>query len=192
MKTKGEQKATCKKTNVIKSSLRVAPILISTGTRVGKGAARRRRRTKRTRLTRHAAIFSSTYPPAQDMLRRIRMKVAAKDLERTRGDNPLMEEDMTPTTILTQESRSKMQRTSLTASSSGASYSSHAPGGLTRDGLKQALLAKAASDKSKTHGVEVSKKPNSAKITNATDLGLERLPDTRPTENNAIMRLLGR
>ena len=146
---------------------------------------------KKTKLTRHAAIFSTTYPPAQDMLRRIRQKVVAKNLQRTLEVNPMMEA-MSSTTMRTLGSREDEQRSGLDARSGGGSSSSLAPVGLTRDGLKQALLAKAVGDKSKTHSEKVSPKPSSAETTSATALRHERLPDSCPSESNAIMRLLGR
>ena len=191
MKTKGEQKAKRKKTNAIKSSLRVAPILINTGTRAGKGAARKRRRMMKTKLTRHAAIFSTTYPPAQDMLQRIRQKAAAKLLQRAQEADLFLEEKPS-TTMLTMGSRDDEQRSSIEERSGGDPSGSCAPSRLTREDLKQALLAKTADDKGKSNSEKVSPKPSSSRSTSATALRHERLPDSSPSESNAIMRLLGR
>ena len=191
MKIKGEQKAKNKKTIAIKSSLRAAPILVNTGTRAGKGAARKRRRMMKTKLTRHAAIFSTTYPPAQDMLQRIRQKAAAKLLQRAQEGDLFMEEKPS-TTMLTMGSRADEQRSSIEERSGGDPSSSIAPTRLSREDLKQALLAKAADDKGKSISKMVPSKPSPTSTTSVTALRQGRLPDSSPSESNAIMRLLGR
>ena len=145
----------------------------------------------KTKLTRHAAIFSTTYPPAQDMLRRIRQKAAAKILQRAQEADPLLAV-MPTTTMLTMGSRDDEQRSSIEERSGGDPSSSTAPSRLSREDLKQALLAKAADDKGKSISKVVPPKPSPTSTTSVTAFRQGRLPDSSPSESDAIMRLLGR
>ena len=145
----------------------------------------------KTKLTRHAAIFSTTYPPAQDMLQRIRQKAAAKLLQRAQEADLFMEEKPS-TTMLTMGSRDDEQRSSIEERSGGDPSSSTAPTRLSREDLKQALLAKAADDKAKSLNKKVSPKPSSTSTSSVTARRPERLPDSSPSERDAFRKLLRR
>ena len=205
MKTKVEQKAKVKKITAIKSSLRVAPILVNTGAKAGKGAARRRRRMKKSTLTRHAATFSTAYPPAQAMLQRIRLKAAAKLLQRAQeGDPSTAERPAATRLVMGTSADEQLSRTEVRTG--GTPSSSSALTRTAREGLKQALIAKAADDKEKSLG----KKGNSLNSSSSSTIDGQRaehsvtargqggLPDLRqantssPSERDAIMRLLAR
>ena len=74
MKSKVGKRAKGKKTVIIKSSLRTAPILEGGATKAGRGA--RKKTLGRSRLTSHAIINRTAYPPREAMLQRIRDKAA--------------------------------------------------------------------------------------------------------------------
>ena len=179
----GEKKAIPKSKTALRSSLRAAPILVNQGTKRGKGAAGRRKRMKKTNLTRHAATFKTLYPPAIGMLQRIRLKIAAARLQRAQEVEPNSEQSSSSSTIAMGTRINEMR---------GSGHHPIKPITLTRDGLKQALLAKAAEDKSNSKRQKVSPKPTSTTITRATTPRPERQPDSRSAESYAIMRLLGR
>ena len=193
MKPKCEQKAKVKKAVIIKSSLRMAPILVNGGAKAGKGAARRRM-MKGSRLVRHAKSSSTAYPPAEAMLQRIPLKAAASLMQRAQESDPNEAEKVEATNRepLMLQRGSTEDRTVWHSSSSNASTRT------ARDDLKKALITKAAIDKEKL----ICKLGNSKNpSTSSTKDGQKAGPsvrdrgqgsgfDLRPSERESILRLL--
>ena len=126
------------------------------------------------------------------MLQRIRLKIAAAKVQRTQEADANIEQSSSSSTV-TIGARINERRGSNDDRSEGSSHVPVKPITLTRDGLKHDLLAKAAEQKSNSKRQKVTLlPPPSTTFTRATTPGHERLPDTRSSESDAILRLLGR
>jgi len=190
LRTKVEQKGKARKTVAIKSSLRMAPILVNTGNKAGKGAARRKRKRAST-LTRHTISTGTAYPPAQAMLQRIRLKAAAKLTQRALESDPNKAEGPAAKELIISKNADE-QRRYTEVTTRGKASSSIAASRTAREDLKQALITKAANDKRESLGIM----RNSEKSSSASTIEQKKaklLPprvSARPSESEAIRRLL--
>ena len=141
MKPKAGKCAKGKKIVSIKSSLRAAPILEVGATKAGRGA--RRKTLRKSRLTSHAIINRTAYSPREAMIQRIRDKAAEKVRRR------IVEFEVSEATNVEERIQDHVVRHRCITVEPNLKIKTgtHASASTARKDFKQAMLAKAASDR---------------------------------------------